>query len=82
MTIPKVLLIGGPPFVGKTVARRLASRYRYGCISKDDIGKAVGTVTTIQTHPGLHTADDIDYRDYFTVTPVCAISPTGNEFPD
>jgi len=70
MTIPKVLLIGGPPFVGKSaVAHRLASRYLYGCISTDDIGKAVGAVTTAQTHHTLHMSDGIDYRNYFTLTP-------------
>ena len=67
MNLPKVVLIGGPPFVGKSaVARRFAARYGYGCISTDDIGKAIGAVTTVETHPELHTMDDTDYRDYFT----------------
>jgi 2-phosphoglycerate kinase len=74
MTIPKVVLIGGPPFVGKSAAARcFASRYGYGCISSDDIGKAIGVVTTVQTHPGLHTVDDTDYQEYFTVTSVDAL---------
>jgi 2-phosphoglycerate kinase len=74
MTVPRVVLIGGPPFVGKSaVARCVAARYGYGCISTDDIGKAVRAVTTILTHPGLYTVDDINYQEYFTVTSVDAL---------
>ena len=74
MAIPKVVLIGGPPFVGKSAtACYIAARYRYACIPTDDIGKALGVVTTVQTHPGLHTLDDMDYQDYFTVTSVDAL---------
>jgi 2-phosphoglycerate kinase len=71
MAIPKVVLIGGPPSVGKSaVARYIAARYQYNCIPTDDIGKAVRAVTTVQTHPGLHAFDDIDYQEYFTTTSV------------
>ena len=71
MSIPKVVLIGGPPFVGKSsVARCLAARYQYGCISTDDIGKALGIITTAQTHPELHMADHTNYQEYFSLTPV------------
>ena len=71
MTLPKVVLIGRPPFVGKSAAARcIAARYGYGCISTDDIGKAVGAVTTVQTHARLPTLDDTDFRDYFTMTSV------------
>lgn len=74
MTVPKVVLIGGPPFVGKSAAaRRIAARYGYGCIPTDDIGKAVGTITTVQTHPGLHTLDVTGYQEYFSVKSVDAL---------
>jgi 2-phosphoglycerate kinase len=74
MAVPKVVLIGGPPFVGKSAAARcVAARYEYGCISTDDIARAVGAVTTVQTHPGLHTVNATDYREYFTVTSVDAL---------
>lgn len=65
MTIPRVVLIGGAPYVGKSaVARCIAARYAYGCISTDDIGKAIGAVTNVPT------SDNMDWRDYFAGTPV------------
>ena len=71
MKISKVFLIGGPPFVGKSsVAHCIAGRYKCSCICTDDIVKAIRAVTTVQTHPGLHSVDDADYQDYFTKTPV------------
>ncbi|MBN1452263.1 MAG: hypothetical protein JW963_14710 [Anaerolineales bacterium] len=71
MKIPKVFLIGGPPLVGKSsVARCIAGRFGCGCICTDDIAKAIRAVTTVQTHPGLHSFDDADYQDTFTRTPV------------
>jgi 2-phosphoglycerate kinase len=71
MAVPKVVLIGGPPAVGKSaVARYIAARYQYNCITTDDIGKAVRAVTTVQTHPTLHAFNDIDYQEYFTGTSV------------
>ena len=69
MVIPKVVLIGGSPFAGKSAtARCLAARYGYCCIPTDDIGQAIGAVTTARTHPELHLADDSNYQEYFTVT--------------
>jgi 2-phosphoglycerate kinase len=74
MTVPKVVLIGGPPFVGKSsVACYVAGRLGYGCICTDDIAKAIRAVTTVQTHPGIHAMDDADYQDYFTRTSVEAL---------
>jgi 2-phosphoglycerate kinase len=71
MAIPKVVLIGGPPSVGKSaVARCIAARYQYNCIPTDDIGKAVRAVTTVQTHPALHAFEDTNYQEYFTATSV------------
>ncbi len=67
MTIPRVVLIGGAPFIGKSAAARcIAARYEYGCISIDDIAKAVGSVTSDFTDP----MNGMDWRDYFTRTSV------------
>lgn len=66
MPQPKVIIIGGPPMVGKsTVARKIASRLEYGCISTDDIGLAIKNVTTADTHPRSHSMDGVDYREYY-----------------
>ena len=71
MVVPKVVLIGGAPFVGKSeTARCIAARYGYGCIPADDIGKAVGAVTSAEAFPEIHSMDHLDWRDYFTTTPV------------
>ena len=67
MTIPRVILIGGAPFIGKSAtARCIAARYEYGCIPIDDIAKAVGSVTSTLTDP----MNGMDWRDYFTKTSV------------
>lgn len=66
MSQPSVIFIGGTPFSGKsTVARMITSRLGYGCLSTDDIGKALGVITTSQTHPALHPMRDLDYREYY-----------------
>lgn len=63
---PKVILIGGAPMVGKsTLARKLAARFEYECFSTDDLGQAIGAVTTAQSHPALHEMDGYDYREYY-----------------
>jgi 2-phosphoglycerate kinase len=60
MRYPKVICLGGAPMLGKTtVARILACRLCYSSISTDDIGVAIGSVTTTDRHP------DIDYREYY-----------------
>lgn len=52
--------------IGKsTIARKIASLLEYGCISTDDIGLAIKTVTTAETHPRSHSMDGIDYREYY-----------------
>jgi 2-phosphoglycerate kinase len=66
VSVPKVVLIGGAPCVGKSaVARRIAARYQYGCLSTDDIGKAVTTVAGPAS-----TSNKTDWRDYFANTPI------------
>jgi len=69
MRRPKVIYIGGPPMVGKTtVARILASRLQYGCVSTDDIGTAITAVTEVKSHPEFHFMSARDYRDYYANT--------------
>jgi hypothetical protein len=71
MPIPRVVLIGGPPCVGKSAAARcIAARYEYGCISTDDIAKAVGSVCSALTGKDLDPMAGMDWRAYFTETPV------------
>jgi hypothetical protein len=71
MTIPRVVLIGGAPYVGKsTVARCIAARYEYGCIATDDIAKAVRTVYSALTRNSSDPMAGWDWRDYFATTPV------------
>ena len=66
MSVPKVIVIGGPPMVGKSSAARvIASRLGYGCVSTDDIGLAIRSVTTAKTHPRSHAMDGIDYNEYY-----------------
>jgi 2-phosphoglycerate kinase len=71
MKIPKVVLIGGAPCVGKSaVARCLAARYQYGCISTDDIGTAIGAYCSTVGLNEFDPMSGIDWRDYFANTPV------------
>ena len=56
----KVILIGGSPMSGKTtLAIKLAAKYEYGCISTDDIGEIIGTVSEVNP------MKDFDYREYY-----------------
>jgi len=55
--------------VGKsTVARLVASRLQYECVSTGDIGIAIAAVTDASTHPESHYMGTQDYRDYYTAT--------------
>jgi 2-phosphoglycerate kinase len=66
MSYPKVIYLGGAPMVGKTaVARVIASRLQYGCISTDDIGAAIASVTDEKSHPAFHYMADRDYREFY-----------------
>ena len=66
MVIPRVILIGGVPCVGKSaVSRKISARFEYGCISVDDIGKAIGAVCPANNH-----MNDVNWQEYFTETPV------------
>lgn len=58
---PKVILIGGTPFSGKTtIARKIASVLEYSCISTDDIGAAIKAII-----PEYSPMTEIDYREYY-----------------
>ena len=66
MKIPKVIVIGGAPIVGKSAApRRLAVRLEYGCISTDDPNQAIRAATSRESHPAFHAMDGLDYREYY-----------------
>ena len=66
MERPTVLIIGGAPLVGTAeVARKIAARWEYGCLSTDDLIQAVMAVTTSQSHPQFHLLQQKDHRQYF-----------------
>lgn len=74
MATAQVILIGGAPLVGKsTLARLLAAQLAYGCLSTDDLGQAIGAVTTAQSYPAFHEMDGIDYREYYVTHSVEAL---------
>jgi 2-phosphoglycerate kinase len=51
----QVLLLGGSSGTGKTVlAQQLAQRFGVGWIQVDDVRLALQSVTTVDTHAGLH----------------------------
>ncbi|MBN1934981.1 MAG: hypothetical protein JW934_09970 [Anaerolineae bacterium] len=57
--------------MGKSaVARCIAARYEYGCISTDDIGKAVSSVYSTLSRNKIDPMDGMDWREYFTQTSV------------
>jgi len=59
----KVILIGGSPMVGKsTAAVALASKLRVPCLSTDDIGEILQTVSAIDPMKGQQ------YLDYYANT--------------
>lgn len=64
--LPKVILIGGSPFSGKTtIATKLAAKLGYCSLSTDDIGTAIAKATTIETHPSVHYMGTQDFREYY-----------------
>lgn len=68
MQYPKVIFLGGAPMVGKTtIARIIACRLQYDCISTDDIGAAITSVTDSTSHPAFHYMADRDFREYYVM---------------
>jgi 2-phosphoglycerate kinase len=52
--------------IGKTtVAREIACRLQYDCISTDDIGAAIASVTDPASHPAFHYMGNRDFREYY-----------------
>ncbi|MCK4627671.1 MAG: hypothetical protein KAT56_01640 [Sedimentisphaerales bacterium] len=71
MEKPTVILIGGAPLVGTAeVARKIAARWEYSCLSTDDLIQAVRAVTTSQSHPQFHLLQRKDHRQYFITNTV------------
>ena len=65
-----VIVIGGPPFSGKTtLAKRLAAQRGYALVAIDDLGTAVRTLTTPQSQPALHPMAGGDDRAYDVAHP-------------
>lgn len=69
MKYPKVIFLGGAPMVGKTtIARIIACRLQYDCISTDDIGAAIASVTDATSHPAFHYMGNRDFREYYVTS--------------
>lgn len=63
---PKIILLGGAPNTGKTtVSRVIASRLKYGCLSTDDLLKAITSVTTPESHPSFHFMAGWTTQEYY-----------------
>jgi len=55
--------------IGKTtVAREIACRLQYDCISTDDIGAAIASVTDPASHPAFHYMGNQDFREYYIMS--------------
>lgn len=62
-----VFLIGGAPGVGKTtLGRALAAKLGAASVTIDDLMTVAQTVTTPETHPGLHVMRRVHHLEYFT----------------
>jgi len=71
MTEPQVILIGGAPGVGKTtLGRALASKLDCASITIDDLMTVAQTVTTPDSHPGLHVMRRRPSVEYFTTSSI------------
>ena len=64
--MPKIILLGGAPKSGKsTIARCIAERLACDLVCTDDLGLAVRSLTTPESHPDLHPMARVDYHDYY-----------------
>ena len=63
----RVFLIGGAPGVGKTtLGVALAARLGIAAVTVDDLLTVAQTVTTHESHPGLHAMRRVGHLEYFT----------------
>lgn len=61
-----MILIGGPPMIGKTtIARRLPVRLDYGTMSTDDLGQFIRAVTTPDVPSDHQFMSRIDEREHY-----------------
>jgi len=69
MKYPKVIFLGGAPMLGKTsIARIIACQLQYDCVSTDDIGAAIASVTESASHAAFHYMGDRDFREYYVTS--------------
>ena len=69
MKYPKVIFLGGAPMVGMTtVACIIACRLHHDCVSTDDIGASIASVTECTSHPAFHYMGDRDFREYYVTS--------------
>jgi len=74
-----VFLIGGAPGVGKTtLGRTLAAKLGSASVSIDDLMTVAQTVTTPETHPGLHIMNKMPHVEYFTNSSVEQLQADAN----
>lgn len=71
MDAPGVIVVGGPPGAGKTtLGWALASRFRYGSTTVDDLAVVARSFTSPASHPALHVMARGGHTAYFTEGPV------------
>jgi 2-phosphoglycerate kinase len=74
-----VFLIGGAPGVGKTtLGCALAAKLGISSVTIDDLMTVAQTVTTPETHPGLHVMRKVPYLEYFTNSSVDQLETDAN----
>lgn len=74
-----VFLIGGAPGVGKTtLGRTLAAKLGIASVTIDDLMTVAQTVTTPETHPGLHIMRKVPSLEYFTNSSVDQLKADAN----
>jgi len=77
----KVVVIGGAPLSGKSIAARmLATRLGFGTLCIDDLGQAIGAVTSRSSHPAFHLMDDCDYREYYVSRSIAQLTDDAEQY--
>ena len=83
MSVPDVILIGGPGGAGKTtLGRALASRLGYGSTTVDDLSIVARMFSTPKSHPPLHVMRAGGHTHYFTESPVEQLIADAEELAD